>query len=700
MAFDPLQEEGALPQRVSLEENPEIFEESPFTSNLAEDLSEKVLSNMGRVVCEDYKNDLGSRTGFDTRIKEWNKLFNGLKEVKNTPWTGASNVKLPILGTSCLQSYARTSSSILPSRQIAKCWSTDGETVQSAERCEKFMNYQLTDKMEEWIDGMNNLLLMLPIYGGAVKKTCFDQVLGRNKSFTLSMDEFVAPYGVKRLEDAPRKTHVYDEYMNDVKIKMRDGVWLDVPDVKNRDASSTTHVPAQEMRQSADEAAGTEPSADAKDRPRKILEQHRTWDLNGDGIGEWYIVTTDLETEKVLRVESLEYEDPTDGKTKVFDYFTAYKFIPNPDSWMGLGYGHLLEHINHAMNTLVNQLIDSGKLANTISGFYNTRSGIKDGDLQFDMGQFNALDMSGDDIKKAIYILEFSPPSQVLFNLLGLLQNYSQELASVSDSMLGKLPPSDTTATSMLTVMEQGLKLHSTISQGIHRDFKKELKKIALLNAFFIDEDEYFVVQDSTSGDMVGYTLGKTDFSNSIDVMPVSDPNITSNSEKLIKARSAYELLRNDPAIADDEQAVYRLQYNLMDALQIKNIDQILKKPEPPPPPPDLRPEQEEAEFLAERGVNPLPHQDHSAHLESHEAFRDGDYSQRLTPQGKKLLDGHIRETIAMQYLQLKQLEGELNEQAGQVGLQGLANEPVYQGDVGEFGGVEDIAGLGFGQEV
>jgi hypothetical protein len=655
---------------------------SPFLENLAKGLDKDKLKNIGTTVKDDFDADKGSRTEWDSRIKNWYKLFSGLVEHKSFPWEGASNVNIPLMSTACLQFQSRAYEALLPPKEIAKCFSTDGQSIDAAARCQRMMNWQLTEDMEEWEEDMDMLLLMLPIYGVGVKKTYYDPILNRNVSRTLRVEEFVAPYGVKRLEDAPRMTHVYEMQLNDLKIKGESGIWENTKDIEQPSESIGTGV-AEDHKEVSDKNSGTEPSVQGKDKPRIILEQHRTLDLDDSGIEKPYIVTVDKDTAKVLRIESLEYFDPITKTQKSYNYFTAYNFIPNPDSWMGFGFGHLLEHLNQSANSLINQLIDAGTLANTTSGFVNRRSNIQTGDLSFCMGDFKAVDASTDDINKAIYQFKFNQPSNVLFSLLQMLQGYSRELSSVTETMLGNMPPSDTTATSMLAVMEQGLKVFSTIHKRIHRVFKKELRKLAALNAIYLDEAVYFAVQDSTSQEMKTYQSGKADFLNTIDVVPVSDPTITSRAEKLIKARQAYELGLQNPLTAQDPEAVYELTKSVYEALEVPNIDQVLKKPEPPPEPPDLRPEEEEAEFLAERDVQPLPQQDHASHIKSHQTFLESEWAAQLTPQGKKLIEGHLKETWGLFYIQQKQLEEAIqNEQlAGTV--QGVAGEPVQQGAIG-----------------
>jgi hypothetical protein len=453
------------------------------------------------------------------------------------------------------------------------------------------------------------------------------------------------------LEDAERKTHVYDISLNKLKIKGKQDLWINTEDIEEP-GQQTTPEGSTEHKQKTDEVAGLEKGISQKDNPRIILEQHRGWDLDDDGIEEQYIITVDKESNKVLRIEELTTLNQGTDIEESFEHFTAYSFIPNPDSWMGFGFGHLMEHLNHSVNSLTNQLIDSGTLSNTISGFINRRSNMKTGDLTFKMGEFKTVDLATDDIRKAIYQNQFNTPSNVLFVLLELLQGYAQSISAVSDAMLGQIPPSDTTATTMLAVMEQGLKVFSTIHKRAHRNLKKELKKIVALNRLYLEEKIYFTVQDSTSQEMKLYESGKKDFESAIDVIPVSDPTITSRAETLIKARQAFELGMQIPDVANNANARFWLTRNLFEALEVKNIDNILQ---PPPPPPDLPPIEEEAQFLRDVNIAPLPHQDHATHLQSHRIFEASDAAQQLSPQGRKILEAHIKETIALLYLQQQQ---------------------------------------------
>ncbi len=658
--------------------------ESPFQDNIASGLQKEELQAIGTKVVEDYKIDLSSLTDWHAKRANWLKLFSGTRDPKNFPWANCSNVHLPIMGVACIQFQARTYESLLPSKEFAKCWSTDGKTKEQAARAQKYLNYQLMEQMEEWEEDMDILLLLLPINGSGYKKTYYDHSLKRPVSSTIPVEHFVTPYRVKRIEDAPRKTHTYYESLNNIKIKGKNGIFINTDDLKEGD--NYRNHPSSEIKEQVDKTTGQADPVQGDSGLRLLLEQHRTWDLDNDGIEEEYIITVDLETEKVLRIESNTYTDPITQEEKPAAYFTCYTFIPNPDSHYGFGFGHLLEGINESADAIMNQLIDAGTLSNTQSGFINRRSGLKAGDMGLVPGQFKQVDISGDDIRKAIYTHVFKEPSSALFSLLGLLQTAGKEISSVTESMMGKLPPSDTTATTMLAVMEQGLKVFSTIHKRIHRSFKKELKKIFRLNSLYLDENIYFVVQDSTSPDMVGYQSGRMDFANNVDVIPISDPTITSRAEKLIKARQAYEIGMGNPIVSNNTEAMYELTKSFYEAIEVQNIDKIVKKPEPQEPP-DLNPIEEEAGWLNEKYNDPLPIQDQAAHMMSHQVFAGSQWATQLSPQGKKVMDAHMKATMSMMYMQEKELElqsmqlqqqiGAMNG-TGQEGMGGMVEPSTY----------------------
>jgi chaperonin GroES len=638
-----------MPKKLPIPRNPDSGK------NLVKDIDKKTLETIGRTVVEEYDEDVRSRSEWEKNRSNYLKLFTGFRDPKNSPWEGASNVHVPLMGIASLQFHARVYDSIIPSSgEIAKTYATDGKAVEQAERVAKHMNWQLRYEMEEWEEDMDKLLLQLPINGVGYKKTYYDPTLRRNVSKHLGADELVTPYGCKRLEDCPRKTHIMEMYPNEIKIRQMKGIFLNTEKI----LSDGQIIPGpimqpmakQQLAEMKEKIDGITQNTLGNDRPRLILEQHRNWDLDGDGYAEPYIITVDHETQSVLRIVSREYNDPLTNRRITFEYFTPYDFIPNPESHYGIGFGQLLGGLNEAANTIINQLIDAGHLSNTRAGLIDERSGLKKSDLSFKLGEFKSVRIATDDIRKAIYQFQFNPPSQALFALLGLLQEYSERISSVSSAMTGQPPSSDTAASAYLAALEQGLKVFSVIHKRIHRSLSKELKKIFLLNRVYLNEKVYFTVQDSTSLDMIGYESGRSDYSNNIDVIPTSDPNIVSRELKLIKAQQAYQIARQDPIIASNPQSMYKFTQMVFKAMEIPNLQDMMPPPVPEQPP-DLPPEEENAGFLREVGSTVLPEQNHAEHLRVHQDFAESRWGQQLTPQGRNLLEAHIRDTISAAYL-------------------------------------------------
>ena len=476
-------------------------------------------------------------------------MFAGQRDPKNYPWPNAANTHIPFLTEACLQFHARAFEALVP-KDIARCYCKDINFQKTAERASRYLNYQLRYEMEEWEEDMDTMILDLPLEGYGIKKTYYDPIKKRPTSRFLSPDELVVNYRCKNLDDATRKTHVIHKPLNDIIINGRSGLYINV----NEDWEPVTiaeSTPKPEMIAQSDKQNFESEPAKQFVTTRPVIEMHKWLDLNysfetnsfkaKDKILRPYIVTVDLTDAKVLRIVPRWSFNPLTEKDEIDEYFTCYPFIPNPDSYCGFGFGHLIGNINETADTIINQLIDAGHLCNVKGGFYQNIAGLKQGDLGFKMGEFKPINAMTDDLRKIIYPMEYGQPSTVLFTLLGLLQDYTKSLTTTADWMSGALPPSDTAATTMLAIIEQGLKVFSVIQKRCHRSLKKELRKIFHLNAIYLDEKVYFMtVFDGNEEQMENYTTGKNDFSNDIEVIPVSDPNITSRAEKLITSQQVF----------------------------------------------------------------------------------------------------------------------------------------------------------------
>jgi hypothetical protein len=268
-------------------------------------------------------------------------------------------------------------------------------------------------------------------------------------------------------------------------------------------------------------------------------------------------------------------------------------------------------------------------------------------------------------ISDAVHQFQFKEPSQVLFSLLGLLADWSQKLTTSSEMMTGQMPPSDTKATSVLALIEQGLKFFSVIQKRLHRSFQSELDKIFILSSQNIDEMTYIRAQDSMAQEMKTYQPGmaQQDFADTMKLIPVSDPNITSRAEVLITAQETLASVMKNPLSANNPQALYVATKNYYKALKAEDIDIICPEPQAPPPPPDLPPEEENAMMLREQGAQALPQQNHEGHLQSHQAFLESAWGEKLTPHGKKAMEAHEQEHMALWYMMTEQQKAQMIQQ-------------------------------------
>jgi len=646
-------------------------------TNIAARMKDDDLDKIGDWVVRCYDADIKSRTDFDTWRAKWLKAVSGFLEEKNTPWHHAANTTLHFILVACLQFYARAYKALI-GKDIVKCYSKDGLQKDKAKRAENYMNWQLRFDMCDFLSDMRRSLVALPLDGTIFKKTYPDYETKQPVSMFLMVDEFVVNYRTRSLNNPrTRKTHILWLEIDLIKDRIENKIFLDaypnntlVPE----DSKLPGNMP--ETREMQDRVEGTtEPETEFSDK-RNLLEQHVYLDLNydpkeqklkkKDGKKRPYIVTVDYTTRKVLRIVSREVWNPDRNRFDVLEYFTPYFFIPNPNSIYAFGFGQLLFSMSEAANTALNQLLDAGHLNNIVAGFINRRAGLRRGDMGFEMGVFKEVDIMAPDIRNAIYQFQFKEPSRVLFQLIGLLFEHVQRVGSTPEALMGKIPPSDTAATSMLAAIEQGLVIYSVLQEGMHDSFRQELEKIFAINHDVLDETVYAMVQDHTSREFQTLQSGKGDFASKIGIIPVSDPNITSRAEKLIKAQTTLAEAKQNPLMTNP-RALYPATVNYLGALEApaEVIDGVTRPDQAQPPPPDLPPEQENAMFLKEQSTPVLPQQNHKKHLENHEGFRLSHHFEQMTPHGKKLHEAHEREHMAHDYLQEEQARKAIVSQMG-----------------------------------
>lgn len=610
------------------------------------------LTTLGSTCVTDFNYDNNSRKRWEEASVSALKLFMSFRDPKTFPWRNCSNINLPLLTIAALQFQARAYDALINPKGTVGVVATGDEDRPKAERVRRYMNYQILYKMEDFEEGMDKTLIQLPVIGCVFRKTFYDSVKQCVSSIYVSSGDMVVNYDTKvSIEECPRKTHVIYLTENDCKVRAVKGIFT--PEAFTLGPGET--FISNPIKDEMDNVVGLSQTYDSKDKPRAILEQHGWWDLDEDGIKEPYVITVDYVTQKVLRITDRRYVERS-GKVAIIEYFTKYGFIPNPEGFYDLGLGILLTNLNESANTIINEVIDAGQLANLQGGFISKKSGLKKGNLTFQMGEYKEVDIYAEDLSKSIMHLDFKGPNQTLYAVLGLIYEYSKLVSSVSETMTGQLPASDTPYSSVIAVLEEGRKVFSTIHKRIHRSFKKELKKIYRLNSIYLDEIEYFNVLGSNGIPTSEQdTVGRSDFISSIDVIPVSDPMIISRAEKIMRAQQIYQLIVQNPLTAQNPNSVTEAMRRFIDALDEPEIEKLLP---PPPEPPDLKPEEENAGFLTENPMTVLSHQDHLHHLRVHDELLEGTFSSELTPAGNKLVIQHRQQHISFLYLAQQQMLG------------------------------------------
>lgn len=545
--------------------------------NIAKHLEETELVKIGTKIHDGYLTDMNSRRQWEENLDSWTKLALQTKEIKTYPWPKASNVKYPLLSTAAMQFAARAYPSLVPSNgQVVKArvmgFDPDGKKAERADRVGKHMSYQIMDKMADWEDDMDKLLMILPIVGTCFKKTFWDGSKKEIVSKLVLPKDLVVNYWASSIEKCERKTERMQMSRREVQERINQGLWLDIklPD-----------PPANlDTRLDRDRTENMKATSFDDTTPYLILEQHTFLELDDDDYPEPYIVTIEESSHQVLRIaarfdtEGVE----TDAKGKILkitpvEYYTKYGFIPNPDGgFYDLGFGLLLGTLNESVNTIINQLVDAGTLSNLQSGFIAKGLRIKMGEARFTPGEWKAVNATADDLHKQIVPLPVRDPSNVLFELLGQLITSAKELASVAEIFVGKMPGQNTPATTTMATIEQGMKVFTAIYKRVYRSLDKEFKKLFRLNRIYLDPAEEIRVLDSQASQD---DYNEEDY----DICPSADPAAISQSEKVAKFEAAMQMM---PLGTLNPQAMTQ---RGLEAFEIPNPQELMAQGPPPPDP-------------------------------------------------------------------------------------------------------------------
>ena len=544
------------------EKDEEVFESNHY-SNLAEELEDKEVALIGKDLVRAYEDDKSSRKNWEDQYSKGLRMLGVVVEDRQDPFPGASGVHHPLLAEAATQFQARAIAEVFPpggpvkTQVIGKV--TDKKLEQS-QRVQDFMNFQLTQEIPDYFNELDQMLFYLALAGSAFKKVYFDNTLDRICSKFVPAEEFVISMENTDLETAERYTQVMKLTRNDIRKYQVSGVYKDIP---LNNAESTPGANDGDMvEQTLQRLEGMSPSM--ADKIHTVLEVHTNLDIGEDKyeVALPYIVTIDLDSQIVLAIRRNWKED--DSLRRKRTYFIHYKYLPGL-GFYGFGLIQMIGGLQHASTGALRALLDSAAFANLNGGFRAKGARIEGGDITVSPGEWVEVEAYGDDLRKSFIPLPFKEPSPTLLQLLGVLTESGRRFASIADAMIGDSAGSGPVGTT-IALIEQGSKVYSAIHKRIHQAQGREFKLIYELNGEYLDDEYSFEVIGGSQ------KIRRKDFTKAISVVPVSDPNIFSQAQRIALAQTGLQLAQASPDIVDVKEATKRF----LQALNIPDYMDII----------------------------------------------------------------------------------------------------------------------------
>ena len=581
-----------------------------FYANLAEDMSDEELGRLSGELTGEFEENKSSR-------QEWEDAFaNGLEllgfsyEERSQPFRGASGVTHPLLAESATQFQAQAFNELLPPggpvRTLVMGTSTPDKEDQ-AQRVKEFMNYYITSVMEEYTPEFDQMLFYLPLAGSTFKKVYYDENLDRAVSKFIPAEDLVVPYSTSDLETCPNITHVVKMSLNDLRKRQLSGFYRDIPVIPAQGETSS-------VKEELERIDGMYPSN--VDYDCTLLECHVDLDLEGfeeedeegeaTGIKVPYVVTISQDNGQVLSIRRNYKED--DEKKKKIQYFVHYKFLPG-FGFYGLGLIHTIGGLSRTATAALRQLIDAGTLSNLPAGFKARGLRIRDDDEPLQPGEFRDVDAPGGDIKASLMSLPFKGPDQTLMALLGFVVDAGRRFATITDMKVGDGNQQAAVGTT-IAMLEQGSRVMSAVHKRLHYAMRLEFKLLANVMAEFLPDSYPYTIAGVDS------SVKSEDFDERVDVLPVSNPNIFSQAQRIALAQTKMQMATAAPEMHN----MYEVFRDMYEALGVRDIDRILKRtPEPEAVPKD--PASENIDALDMLPLVAFEGQEHEAHIMSHMVF-------------------------------------------------------------------------------
>ena len=635
-------------------------------SNLAEVMDDQYLAELGTTLFDQYTEYKQSRGDWEDTYREGLELLGFKYERRTQPFRGASGVNHPVLAEAVTQFQAQAYKELLPADGPVRAQilgDVTNEKQDQAHRVKDFMNYQIMDQMPEYEPEFDQMLFYLPLSGSTFKKVYYDDLLGRAVSKFVQADDLIVPYSANSLEDAEAIVHVLRMTENEIRKQQVSGFYKDVelgqpPVVENQ-------VKDAEMR-----LEGISKDGNQQDQ-FVLLEMHVDLDLEGfedmgpDGeptaIKLPYIVTILESTNEILSIRrNYTADDPTKEKIK---YFVQYKFLPGT-GFYGFGLIHMIGGLTRTATSALRQLLDAGTLANLPAGFKTRGIRIRDDAQPLQPGEFRDVDAPGGNIKDQFMQLPFKGPDQTLLQLMGVVVNAGQRFASIADAQVGDMNQQAAVGTTV-ALLERGSRVMSAIHKRLYVGLKTEFKLLAEVFKTYLPPEYPYDVPGATRNVKVA------DFDEKVDILPVADPNIFSQTQRISMAQMELQLAQSNPQIHDLYQA-YRSMY---EAVGVKNINAILPPPQQPQP---IDPALEEIAAMGMKPFQAFPGQDHKAHIDSHLNFMQSNMVQN-SPIIMGALQKNILERISLMAQEQIQLEFQEELAQAQQMQQMLQQQPQNQ---------------------
>jgi len=613
-------------------------------ANLADFLPEDVLGRLASSLTGKYQEYVSSRKDWEKTYTQGLDLLGFKYDQRSEPFNGASGATHPVLAEAVTQFQALAYKELLPADGPVRTQilgAPTPEKTQQAERVKDFMNYQIMDQMKEYEPEFDSMLFHLPLSGSTFKKVYYDEMEQRAVSKFVPADDLIVPYTATSLDDAEAIIHRVKVSENDLRKQQVAGFYRDV-DV-GKPGEKETDVEKKER-----ELEGM--SKTANDDVYTLLECHVDLDIEGfedvnqetgepSGIKIPYIVTIEESSREILSIRR-NYEVGDALKKKV-NYFVHFKFLPGL-GFYGFGLIHMIGGLSRTATAALRQLLDAGTLSNLPAGFKMRGIRIRDDAQSIQPGEFRDVDAPGGNLRDSFMMLPFKEPSQTLLSLMGIVVQAGQRFASIADMQVGDGNQQAAVGTTV-ALLERGSRTMSAIHKRIYSALKNEFRLMARVFKLYLPQQYPY---DVVGGQRM---IMQSDFDDRVDILPVADPNIFSQTQRISLAQTELQLATSNPQM-HNMYAAYR---NMYEALGVKNIDNVLMKPQPP------MPQDPALEHIAALGGKPFqafPGQNHRAHIQSHLSFMETNMA-RNNPMVMASLEKNIFEHISIMAQEQIELE-------------------------------------------